>query len=344
MTSKILVTGAAGTIGRAVVAALAGHPERPEIVALDRDTPAARRALRPFAGRATLVFGDITRPNTLAAACAGVDVVIHLAAVMPPVADDDPMLADRVNRGGTAALVAALEQDAPGAFLIFASSIAVYGDRLTRPDIRVGDPLVPSEGDYYAQTKIAGEAITQASQLDWTILRLTAVMGGHGMSPLMFHMPLDTVLEIVTIEDAARALVGAAFARNTLSGRIFNVGGGRACRTDYRSFLANSFARAGLGAFDLPEAAFATRNFHCGALVDGDELEAILHFRHDTLEDYYDRWARALPWWQRHAARLLRAPIKARLVAGSEPLKALKAEDAAGLARFFGRTRPGLRP
>ena len=42
--------------------------------------------------------------------------------------------------------------------------------------IRVGDPLVPSEGDYYATTKIAAEREVRTGPLDWTILRLSAVI------------------------------------------------------------------------------------------------------------------------------------------------------------------------
>jgi len=342
MTQRILVTGAAGTIGRAVVAQLAERADAPGIVAFDRDTPASRRALAPFAGRATLRFGDITRDTDLAPACDGVDAVIHLAAIIPPLADDHPELAEAVNLGGTRTLIATLEQRAPSAFLVFASSVSVYGDRLDTPEIRVDDPLVAAEGDAYAKTKIAAEAAVRASRLDWSIIRLTAVMGGHKMSPLMFHMPLDTPLEIATVQDAARALAAAPDARPALTARVFNLGGGPRCRTDYRSFLVRSFATSGLGAFDLPEAAFATRNFHCGLMADGDDLEAILHFRRDDLEAYFAAARRAQPWWQRVLARLLRRRIKTRLVTMSEPLQALEAKDREKCARFFGPHLPDL--
>lgn len=342
MAERILVTGAAGTIGRAVIAALAGREDRPEIVAFDRDTPAARRALGPFSARASLLFGDITSAESVGRACTGVDAVVHLAAVIPPLADAEPDLAEKVNLGGTEVLVAALEARAPDAFLVFASSIAVYGDRLETPEIRVGDPLDAVEWDHYARSKIAAEQVVRASALDWTIFRLTAVMGGHQMSPLMFHMPLDTPLEIATPRDVGAAFAAAPAARDALAGRVFNLGGGPACRTDYRHFLQRSFETTGLGAFDLPDAAFATCNFHCGFYADGDELEAILHFRRDGLDSYFARQARALPWWQRLAARLLRAPIKARLLAGSEPLRALREKDAALTRRFFGEAPPPL--
>lgn len=342
MTFRILVTGAAGSVGRATLRALATRPEACDITAFDRDNPAARRALKPFRGRVRAIFGDITRPGDLAGAVAGADAVLHLAAVLPPLADAAPGLAEKVNHGGTRALVAALEGHAPGAFLVHASSVAVYGDRLGSPEIRVGDPLRPAEGDHYAATKIAAEDAVRTSGLDWTIFRLTAVMDGHRLSPLMFHMPLDTLIEIVTAADAGRAFAAAPFARARLAGRVFNLGGGPACRTRYRDFLAARFAQSGLGRFDLPEAAFATRNFHCGALADGDELEEILHFRRDDLAAYYRHAVAAQPPWQKRATRLLRRRIKARLLAASEPLAAIRTGDAALCARFFGEAPPRL--
>ncbi len=340
MTNKerVLVTGAAGIVGRATVAALMAAPDRPEILATDRDA----RALARLGTGVETVAGDIADAATLAGRLGGVTAAIHLAAVLPPVADDQPDLADRVNIGGTGALIASLAREAPGAFFIHASSISVYGDRCADPDIRVGDPLAPSEGDHYATTKIAGEEVVRRGPLDWTILRLSAVMGGHRMTPLMFHMPLDTKLEILTPQDTGRALAAARHARAALAGKTFNLGGGAACRTTFRAYLEAVFARIGLGRFDLPEAAFATRNFHCGHYMDGDALEDILHFRKDTLASHLDEIAADWPWWRRAALTLARRPAKAFLVSRSEPLAALRAGDAALIRRYYGVNPPDV--
>lgn len=338
--SRVLVTGAAGTVGRATVAALLDAPDRPAIIATDLDSRSTRRALRGLGDRVEVVLGDLCNPATLAGRLSGVTAAVHLAAVLPPLADENPALADRVNIGGTKALLAALAAESPSAFFIYGSSISIYGDRVANPEIRVGDPLVPSEGDHYATTKIAAERAVMTGPLDWTILRLSAVMGGHKMSPLMFHMPLDTSLEILTAADAGRAMAKARLAQPALSGKVFNLGGGAACRTSFRAYLAAVFARIGLGRFDLPETAFATRNFHCGHYVDGDELEALLQFRQDSLADHLDEVARAWPWWRRLGMRLIQGPAKAVLARMSEPLAARRKGIAAAVRRFFGPTPP----
>lgn len=337
---RILVTGAAGTVGRALLAQLVADPTRPEVIALDQDTPKARKALAPFADQARCVFADITDEAILAGACAGVDIALHLAALIPPAADAQPELTRRINLGGTDALIAALREHAPNSMLVYASSVAVYGDRLATPDIRVGDPLSPSPGDHYAESKLAAEQAVQASGLDWVIFRLAAVWGGHGISPLMFHMPLETQVEFISASDAARAFAHAASARDDLMGKIFNLGGGPACRSDFRSFLTRSFTLAGLGRADFPEGTFARRGFHCGFYADGDALENILLFRHDTLQEFFTDFSRLWPWWKRLPVILLRRPIKAWLLRQSEPYRALKTGNTQAITRSFGADVP----
>jgi uncharacterized protein YbjT (DUF2867 family) len=72
----ILVTGATGFVGGHVVHALRAH-DRP-VRALIRDR---RKAERLQAWGCEVAEGDVTRPETLAAAMAGCDTVVHLVAI-----------------------------------------------------------------------------------------------------------------------------------------------------------------------------------------------------------------------------------------------------------------------
>jgi uncharacterized protein len=70
---KVVVTGATGFIGTALVAALRGRGD--EIVALSRDAERARQAL----GEVTAVTADLQARGPWTAALAGTDAIIHLA-------------------------------------------------------------------------------------------------------------------------------------------------------------------------------------------------------------------------------------------------------------------------
>ncbi|MEO9076128.1 MAG: NAD(P)-dependent oxidoreductase, partial [Gelidibacter sp.] len=324
--TNILLTGASGTIGFEVLKQLIAKGIY-NITAFDKKNKLSIEKLITYKDKVRLIFGDITNPLDLEK-ITNIDVAIHLAAIIPPFADEHPELAKKVNTKGTQNLIHQLEKTSPKAFFIYSSSISVYGDRIDKPYIKIGDPLIPSEGDAYATTKIAAEKSLEHSQLDWTIFRLAAIMGNHKISKLMFHQPLNTALEICTPGDTARAFVNAIGKQSELSKKIFNLGGGESCRISYEHFLERSFAIFGLGKLDFPEHTFAEKNFHCGFYADGDDLERILHFRKDSLEDYFEMESEKVTDFKKGAASIFKKPIKWFLLKKSEPYRAYKTQDA----------------
>ena len=141
----ILITGATGNVGKEALLQLAKMSGRYEIRAFDLKTKKTvaifdklkeriKRRIKPK-------YGDITKMQTLEEATRGVDVTFHFASLIPPMAYNDPQLTEKINVGGTRNLIDSLERNSPGSFLLFSSSVAVYGDRIRNPEIRVGDPI-----------------------------------------------------------------------------------------------------------------------------------------------------------------------------------------------------------
>ena len=260
--------------------------------------------------------------------------MIHLAAVIPPRADHEPEVAEAVNVNGTQNLVTAKEQLPEPPRLIHTSSISVYGDRLAEPWINVGDPVKPSPGDRYGETKVRAEELIQRSGLQWSIYRLTGVMSRRvGMDPLMFHMPLDTSLEIITARDTARALVRALEVPE-VDGRIFNLGGGPRCRASYRDYLDKHLTIMGLGTGFFPDAAFAEGNFHCGYYGDSEDTNRVLDFQHEGIEEWLEQVRDQSNPLVPPLARALRQMIRWYLLSQSEPLAARRTNDEDSLKRF----------
>ncbi len=333
----ILLTGGSGSIGREVLDQLFEKRDQYRITVFDKMSKAARRLFTKYKGVIRIIEGDISFYDQIEKATNKVDIVIHLAAIIPPLADDKPKLAERVNMQGTKNLVKALEKNSPNAFLLYSSSVAVYGDRLANPDIRVSDMLKASEGDAYATTKIAAESIIQESKLNWSIFRLAAIIGAknHKMSKIMFHMPLETMIEICSPRDTARAFVHAIEKTDQLKSRIFNLGGGADFRIRYRDFLIMNFELYGLGKFNFPDDAFAQKNFHCGNYIDGDDLEDILHFRTGNIDIYKQDLQNVISPLQLWATKLVAPIVKNRILKLSEPLQAKKEGDVELIKRFF---------
>jgi len=335
--TNILLTGASGNVGREVLHLLMQNHDKYHITVFDKFSKKAQRIFSKYKGKIRIISGDLSFYKQVEAASHQIDVVIHLAAIIPPLADDNPKLAERVNVFGTHNLIKALQNNSPNAFFLYSSSVAVYGDRLSDPDIKVNDPLNPSIGDEYAKTKITAEKLIQESKLTYSIFRLSAIMGAknHSLSKLMFHMPLETIIEICSPQDTARAFVHAIEKKDALQGRVFNLGGGENSRITYRNFLEKNFKLYGLGDFNFPDDAFAKKNFHCGNYADGDDLENILHFRNDNLDTYEQNLRKAINPVQFLFTRMLAPIVKQRILKLSEPLKATKEHDLELMGRFF---------
>ncbi len=268
MAKRVLVTGAAGVVGEETVAELVHRGDDYQVVAFGLPGKNARRRLGPFGSKIETVLGDLCNPDDVERALDGVDAVIHLAALIPPRADREEEKATSVNVHGTRTLIKAMEKTSRSIRLLHMSSIAIYGDRLADPWIKVGDAINPSPPDHYARTKVLGEEAVQGSSLPWTIYRLTGVMSRHvKMDPLMFHMPLDTCLEIITARDTGYAMV-QSLETDGMEGRIFNLGGGPRCRATFREVLDRHLSIMGLGTAFLTDDAFAEGNFHCGYYRD----------------------------------------------------------------------------
>ena len=288
MRKKILLTGAFGNVGLSTLKELIHNNYRVQIFELK--THKNRKIAKKFKKNklVEMFWGDLRNFNDVKRAVQNVDVVIHLGAIIPPLADIKPELAEAVNVFGTNNIIRAMEQQKNiKPKLIYTSSISVYGDRINNPYIKSDDPLTPSTGDYYAETKIRCEGMIRQSSLDWSIMRLSYItsISKLEMDPLLFHMPLNTSIEICCSKDVGYALVNAIECEEIWGG-IFHIGGGADCRTNFREYLNEMTDLFGLGKNLLPDEAFATKDFHCG-FYDTEKSQKLLKYQRHNLSDYY---------------------------------------------------------
>lgn len=335
--NKILLTGASGTVGKELLKQLCESTDKYSITVFDLGTKLSVSLFKKYQNQIRIIYGDISDKNEVSKVCSDKDIVIHLAAIIPPLADKKPALAQKVNVTGTKNLIECIEEQSPDAFFLYSSSISVYGDRCSDPFIKVTDPLLPSDRDEYALTKIEAENLIMKSRLKWSIFRLTAIMGinNHKISGIMFHMPLESKMEIATPGDTGRAFIKAMEHTAELRSNIYNLSGGEKCRITYRDFLSRSFRIFGLGKLDFPENTFAGRNFHCGYYEDGDDLNNILHFRKETIDDYFLTLKKNVSLFTKIPTIIFRKIIKYNLQKRSEPFAAVKSNNQKDINHYF---------
>jgi nucleoside-diphosphate-sugar epimerase len=226
--ATVLVTGAAGMLGRAVAARLAQAGCHSRLLV----RRAAQAAQLPAS--AEVIVGDVGDAGMLQSALQGVSAVLHLAATTRGSRADF----DATNIDATRRLIeACLGRPAR---LVHVSSIGVLdhaGRSATSGPLREDAPLepFPEQRGNYTRTKLAAETLVREAAmrgLDAVILRPGQILGpgservtpngvvalrgwnlvGDGRSPL----------PLVFVEDVVDALLLAAF-RPGIAGEVFHI-------------------------------------------------------------------------------------------------------------------------
>ena len=208
----VLVTGPNGFIGRHVVHALRAR-EIP-VRALVRDPGSATRLT---AWGAELAPGDVTDPDSLRAAVAGADAIVHLVSIIKGSGDDFR----RVMSLGTRDLVAAAREAGVRRFVLMS---ALGLDEQTKDRV-----------PYFA-AKWEMETAVKASGLEHVIFRPSFVFGKDGgVLPTFVRLarfaPVTPIvgpgtrrLQPIWVEDVA-AYVVQALELPAAAGRTFELGG-----------------------------------------------------------------------------------------------------------------------
>jgi len=226
---RVLVTGATGFVGRAVVRELVARGHRPVCLVRDHERFKAQTA-RLGPDKTETVPGDLFESDALAKGAEGADAAIHLVGII----FEQPLAGqtfERIHIEGTRRIVEACKA-AGVKRLCHMSALGVR----------------PRAASAYHQTKWAAEGIVRESGLDWTIFRPSIIHGPDGefmrmMKTLvcaatvpafgLLPAPFPVIpyfgdgmsrLQPVSVKDVAHCFVAALSLPETI-GRVFDLGG-----------------------------------------------------------------------------------------------------------------------
>jgi nucleoside-diphosphate-sugar epimerase len=189
VVERVLITGAAGFIGRALTERL--RADGVDVVGLDMQTDKG----------AGIVAGDITEPGGWQSAAEGCDTVIHTAAAVTNTASDD--FGWRVNVLGTKHVIDAAAAAGAGRF-VHLSSVRAFSDTGFPDGVTEEHPVRP-DSSVYVNTKIASEQVALQAHAEgriestvirpgdvygpgsrpWTVLIVETIKKGQFLLPAM---------------------------------------------------------------------------------------------------------------------------------------------------------------
>lgn len=356
--TRVFLTGATGVMGMAGLKELIKFPERYLITVLARDSKRNRKKLTPFIQKGVkVIWGDLLQKDKLAEGISSADIVLHVGGMVSPLADYYPAKTLHVNIGSMkliAGIIKELENKDHQREIkvVYIGSVSQYGSKMPPHHWgQAGDKLKAAKMDAYAVSKIMAErALLEAGIKKWVSLRQTAILHPgllkNASNPVSFHVPVNGVLEWVSVEDSGRVLerVCRPDVPDSFWGNFYNIGGGEPFRLTNLEFERGILKTLGC---PPPEKVFevnwfASDNFHGIWFRDSDKLDEILRFREsDTFEDTLLRLKRELPAFYKltpivPAFMIKRLMKKVAKKSGLGPLWWLKVNDEEHIRAAWG--------
>lgn len=193
----VLVTGAAGVMGRRLVQGLLHRGARVRCLVLPRDP--GQNALRALG--CDVIEGDLARSDSLQPATDGVETVYHLAAV---ILSHDPSVFRSVNLEGTRRLAHAATASGVRHFIYVSSASVTYPRRTP-----------------YAESKFAAEDVVRAARsFEYTIVRPTLVYDEHGGQEFVMFRDFVLRYPVVPFVGAGSARKRPVFSEDVVRGLL----------------------------------------------------------------------------------------------------------------------------
>ena len=272
--SNVLVTGGAGSMGRLVSEKLINDGHQVNIF----DLPQAN--YEGFDTSKTKIFKGNLNDSSIEESIMGVDTVIHLAAILPPTANINLELTEKVNVDGTRNLLNCIEKINPNIHIIFSSSVSIYGKNLDNSTIHLDNTANPD--DHYAKTKYDSEVLVERSNINHTILRIS------GVSIPVFQEPPsewpflpNQKIEFIHRDDVVTSICNSVNNEEAY-GQMFNISGGKSWQITGERYVKDYFE---ILEVEMDNAVYQKEEGHF-SWYESSKSNKILQYQNNNYENY----------------------------------------------------------
>ncbi len=281
---KVLVTGASGSIGTMVIKYLLSEGKY-EITALDLKNKHTYKELKKYHNRINIIYGDINDSTLIEALVKDHDYIIHLASIIPPFSEISSNLSRIVEYNGTENIIKAINYYNKDCYLLYASTTSLYKDNPSK----VKDEIAKNDLLSFSTNKYNVESLIKKKLKNYVIFRLPLVLNSTNDTSMIYTIKSQSNIEVTTNKDAAYAFVKAIDYKDKLNRKIFNIGMGKDGIITFNDLLKNILINKGLSFHYVFQRLFLEKNYTSPILIDSDNLDNIIHYRFDSLYNYYKR-------------------------------------------------------
>jgi len=303
-----LITGVCGNIGSYIATQLLELGM--DVIGIDIKTklnlPTAKKLMH-FADKKQRKFimhwDDLTSPHQLQPIFEQNQLsgIIHLAFILPPFSEMNPERTHHMHIEGTKNLITLSKHYQIDVPFIFSSSTTVFGPQKEA----LIDVTCPAKAtSQYTADKLFCEEMLRISDLNWRILRFSAVMNANfrpEKETIKYGLNIDlkTRIEPVHVKDVTTA-VYHALTRKAAEHKILIIAGGEKNQTYYQEYILKMLSGF-LGDLELDEIPwdkFGHKEYYLH-WYNTEESERILNFQTHTLYDYVQELREKIRWQEK---------------------------------------------
>ncbi len=283
--SNVLITGGGGSLGSEIALLLSGEGHRINVF----DLPGLDYSPLENKQGIEIYTGNITDIDTLGKAASDIDTVIHLAALLPPVTEEDWERTESVNVAGTENLLKAVREQNDKSHFIFSSSVATYGDTSSEKEPLSADREA-GPNDFYSKSKVLAEKLVTESGLSYSVLRISGIaIRAFLEPPAVWPFMRDQRMEFICRDDAVTALCSCV-ANEAAQDKIFNIAGGSTWQMSGHEYVTALFNLMGVPA-DMAVYLETPGWFHW---YRTDDSQTALNYQKTTFQDFLDKLEQAI--------------------------------------------------
>ncbi|MDE6828959.1 MAG: FAD-dependent oxidoreductase, partial [Lachnospiraceae bacterium] len=263
---RVFLTGASGTMGQETLKQLLDRSSRFKVRVLVRDSKKNRALMKKYACPSLeVVWGDMADYDTMLRCVTGSDYVLHIGAMVSPMADDFPKETLYTNIGSTLNIIKAIkeQEDPDKVHFAYVGTVAMTGHRADPIQFgRVGDPICPSFFDYYALSKVFSEmAVFDSGLKHWVSIRQTGQHPSNeaaGSLPIITHQAPNNVLEWATSIESGICMANLCedWVPESFWRKAYNLSSGEGYRLTTWELMDLNLGAFGIGLKDIQDSKF----------------------------------------------------------------------------------------